>query len=166
MDHATLIFIAVLLLSPMGLVLFHAVAVRLVKMASHQKLVMLSVVLFNLPLLAVLWWRFSDKLDAATVIYALLVYHAFGYCYFHFFNLSETARRVKIVIGVHKGNVRNTEDLQEHYDYHNTIAVRLQRLEALGEISSSADGVYRLRRRILYTASLLINAIRSLLGFQ
>jgi len=166
MDNATLIFIAVLLFSPIGLFLFHAVAVRLVKSASNQKLVMICILLFNAPLCAALWLFFRGGLDAATVIYALLVYNAFGYCYFHFFNLSETARRVKIVIGVRKGNVRKTQDLQEHYDYHSTIAVRLQRLEALGEISKSADGVYRLHRYILYLASLMINAVRSLLGFK
>jgi hypothetical protein len=73
---------------------------------------------------------------------------------------------VKIVIGVRNGNVRNLQDLQEHYDYHNTIAVRLQRLVALGEIRGSADGVYRLRRYVLYAISLVINAVRSLLGFK
>jgi hypothetical protein len=166
MGNATLIFMAVLLLSPIGLFLFHAVAVRLVKIASNQKLVMLCILLFNVPLLAILSWLLWGQLDAATVIYALLVYNAFGYCYFHFFNLSETARRVKIVIGVRNGNVRNLQDLQEHYDYHNTIAVRLQRLVALGEIRGSADGVYRLRRYVLYAISLVITAVRSLLGFK
>lgn len=166
MERDTLIFIAVLLLSPLGLCLFHALAVRLVKTASHQKLVMLCSLLFNLPLLLTLWLLFRERLDAMTILYVLLVYNAFGYCYFHFFNLSETARRVKIVIGIRKGSVRKTRDLEEHYDYHNTIAVRLQRLEALGEIRRNGDGTFRLRRHILYAASLMINAVRSLLGFQ
>jgi hypothetical protein len=166
MDHATLILIAVLLVSPLGLFLFHAAAVRLVRIASNQKLVMICILLFNVALFGTLRLLPLDGLDAATVLYALLVYNALGYCYFHFFNLSETARRVKIVIGVRQGKVRKTQDLQQYYDYHSAIAVRLQRLEALGEIRRDADGVYRLRRHVLYAASLMINAVRSLLGFR
>jgi hypothetical protein len=167
MDNTTLLYIATLALSPAGLLIFHALAARLVKTRSNQKLALACIVTFNLPLFAALAWLLGEKLDVASVVYALLVYNGAGYFYFHFFNMSETARRVKLVVGIRKGNVRKLQDVQGHYDYHNTLAVRLERLEALGEVARDANGVFRLRRKApLYAAACVIHALRSLLGFR
>ena len=72
----------------------------------------------------------------------VLCYGAFGYCYFHFLNLGETARRVRLVRELYEcpEGLSETEILQR-YNSKEILTVRMARLVKNGQIISR-DGRY------------------------
>jgi hypothetical protein len=83
----------------------------------------------------------AGDLAANLVIYAFL-----GYGYFHFFNLGETGRRVRLVRELYGAPEGLTlEELLSRYDSRQIVAVRLARLLGSRQIILE-DGRYRLGR--------------------
>lgn len=81
-----------------------------------------------------------------------------AHIYFHFFNMSESARRIRILIHCYQGkpippNTHNNEDL---------FLRRIARLENVGAIRKDGSR-YCMVRGWLYGASLLVNTFNSLL---
>lgn len=82
---------------------------------------------------------------AAEIIYLLSVYLAAAYVYFHFFNMSETARRIRILVSAgDDGNLPPPESV-EHDQIELMIHNRLDRLVALKELTSH-NSLYRIGR--------------------
>jgi len=67
----------------------------------------------------------------------LLCYCALGYCYFHFINLGETARRVRLLRELYENPDGLTEaELLSRYNSREIVPVRLARLLGSGQILS------------------------------
>ncbi|HNR86841.1 MAG TPA: hypothetical protein PKM65_00705 [Spirochaetota bacterium] len=169
MDLRATLLISFLLASPFFLFLFHCAAVRLAKLTkqvpSNQKLTLYCIIAFNAPILACARLIAGPVDPVHTLAYAFMTYNGFAYCYFHFFNMSETARRIRILVGVKGGNITVMQDLEKFYDYESTLSVRLKRLEQLSQIKQSG-GAYSLDGSLLYRVSGLVVFFRKLLGFE
>ncbi len=72
-----------------------------------------------------------------------ITYVSFGYCYFHFLNLGETARRIRILreLSESKGGFTR-EQLLERYSALEIIERRLTRLLGNGQILCKDDAYY------------------------
>ncbi len=159
-----------LLVSPFALAVFHALAVRCALMMkvkiSNQALVVLCILLFFLPVLAAAWLVLQGgRNDPLSYIYVALVYFSFAYFYFHIFNMSETARRIKILMGIQSSKIRSLKDIPAYYDIDNALTIRLKRLIQLGQIRKKGV-TYSLKGRVLYYVSFLIPVFRFLLAFD
>lgn len=67
----------------------------------------------------------------------ILIYLALGYCYFHFINLGETARRIRILNEIYYSDGGLTvENILKRYNADTIIDARLKRLLANNQLSS------------------------------
>ncbi|MBF0315052.1 MAG: hypothetical protein HQK52_16635 [Oligoflexia bacterium] len=93
------------------------------------------------------------------LLYHLLVLNALTYSYFHLFNMSDTARRIKLLILIHRGkNITN-----DNYSIESMIEVRLQRLHKMRQIYQDADSYY-LRSYFLLGISFLFEGWKKILA--
>jgi hypothetical protein len=138
--------------------------VRLTPKLSNQAVVLLAILLFNFPVLGTA--LSIAGVNPIALAYVFIAVNCFGYFYFHLFNMTETARRVKILSGIHTSRVKRISDLAAFYSTEKALEVRLERLEKLSQIKRLESGNYVLHHRLLYYVSLLIVSVRNLLGFQ
>ena len=71
--------------------------------------------------------------------YLVAVYLLAAYVYFHVFNMSETARRIRILAHGHRDGKVIREELTQNYTREEMVEIRIARLEALGEIRRRED---------------------------
>ena len=87
----------------------------------------------------------------------LLAYVALGYCYFHFINLGETARRIRILREIQESkNGLTLEGILERYNALSIINVRLQRMISNKQIVLQEGHYYIGNPVMLYMAKTLI----------
>jgi energy-coupling factor transporter transmembrane protein EcfT len=98
-------------------------------------------------------------------IYALIVYNCMLYAYFHFFNMSETARRIRILLQLRESGCLTKQQLIAFYSPENMVEARLQRLQKMGVICRTQEGNYRTCNNIAVMIARLFQIIRKLLGF-
>ena len=107
-----------------------------------------------MPLAAMFYlWAVNLKIKELPAIlssglYLFLIYGLFSYVYFHFFNMSETARRVRILAEIQKARVFKRDRVHEEYSARDMISNRLKRLVA-GIFILPANIIFYLRR-VLY----------------
>jgi hypothetical protein len=91
------------------------------------------------------------------VTLSTITYIALGYCYFHFINLGETARRIRILIELSEsdhGLSRN--EILERYDASHIVNVRIKRMINKKQIIVR-DGRYYIGKPImLYIAKTIV----------
>ena len=80
--------------------------------------------------------------------------------------MSETARRIKLLVGIRTGRVKTIKDIGIFYNTKGILDNRLKRLEQLSQIYRDASGAYFVKKRLLFNVSLLVNMWRKLLGFD
>jgi len=88
----------------------------------------------------------------------LLTYILLAYCYvIGFFNLGESARRIRLLIDLHQAGRRGLtlEEILSAYNARMIVDVRLQRMVAGGQVSER-DGVYFTASRVMLTAARLL----------
>ena len=98
----------------------------------------------------------SVELTGQTAV-SIMTYIALGYCYFHFINLGETARRIRIVRELRESdNGLSMDELLERYNASEIINVRLERMMRNKQIVLR-DGRYYIGRPImLYIAKVIV----------
>ncbi|MFQ5735564.1 MAG: hypothetical protein ACE5GY_01730 [Thermodesulfobacteriota bacterium] len=120
------------------------------------------------PVGYILWAVYLSGLSAAellsSIAYAAVVYLALCYCYFHLFNMSETARRVRILCDIYSGG-KGDSGLSDAYQAGAMIDARLQRLVATGQVKVSG-GYYLISSRTLLYAARLLFLWGRVLGFK
>lgn len=99
---------------------------------------------------------------ASCIVYSQIFFNAYAYAYFHVFNLSETGRRIKMLIalGSSEGQCAGTDDT---YSPREMIAMRLVRLEQMAQIRPDEMGRYRTCSPILLSIGGLLRGIGILL---
>ncbi len=127
------------LLAPAGYALLHGLAARISSKWPPQKTAA-AVCLVGALVETAAWWPLSP-------IFGILVSTATAHVYFHFYNMSETARRIRLLVcryrGIEAGKCQTT--------------LRLDRLEKLGEIERVEES-YVSRGGILTLAALALVA--------
>ncbi len=86
----------------------------------------------------------------------ILCYGAFGYCYFHFINLGETARRIRLVQEMYKSpeGLSETEILQR-YNSREILAARMARLLGSGQLILRDGRYFTGRSAVLLMAKII-----------
>jgi hypothetical protein len=135
---------------------------------SPQKILLAVIIVGNFLLLAGLisqavadGWLYG----VALLAYSLIVYNAAMYAYFHLFNMSETARRIRILLNILEHGALRNEDILAGYTPRNMVTVRLERLVLMGWLQQNRAGQYKIKARwALYTAQ-TFRLMRKILGF-
>src|SRR3989344_28962 len=164
------IMVLVLAASPFILFAVHIAVSRLMKNGSPQIVVSLSMLLTYVPVGTVLWVSVLRHLTGqggfcAAVLYSFIVYSGIAYSYFHLFNMSETARRIRIFYEIHKAGSLTAGQIISLYGTNEIISVRLGRLIAVKQLGRKR-GLYVMEGRTLYVVALVVRAWGTLLGFS
>jgi hypothetical protein len=99
---------------------------------------------------------------AAQLVLNLATAGALGYGYFHFINLGETARRVRILREfVEAGGALSPQEVLERYNAQAIVQVRLGRLLKTGQVTLR-DGRYYIGRTTVLTMARIMEALKVL----
>lgn len=104
---------------------------------------------------------FSSELFPAVVAYGAL-----GYCYFHFLNLGETARRIRIMreLAEAGGAGLSKEELLARYNAAKMLEARFARLRNTSQVIEKEGRYFLGRPTVLYMARALLLLKKLLLG--
>ncbi len=94
--------------------------------------------------------------------YLFSVYLLAAYVYFHIFNMSETARRIRILAHGHRAGEVAKDEMIQSYTSEQMISLRVDRLVALEEIARR-DGRYIPGRMRLLPAAKLVFFLRRII---
>lgn len=135
--------------------------------ASLARLILMS----NAPVLAgaaiIAWFEARPLMEMVSMlVFCGIVYNGIAYAYFHVLNMSETARRIRILLHVLVHNDVNAENLRGDYSPRDMVAVRLDRLEQMGQVARGPDGGYRIAGRVLLSAARVIRIWRLMLRLE
>lgn len=87
----------------------------------------------------------------------VIAYSALAYCYFHFVNLGETARRIRIVRELYKSkNGLSMKELLAIYNARKMVEMRISRLLNSGQIICKNNRYYVGKPVILFIAKIII----------
>ena len=100
------------------------------------------------------------------LFYLLITFNAFAYTYFHVFNLSDTARRIKILILVKTREITTIEHARSVYSPQIMVENRLNRLIDMKQITADDEGNYRLSGKFLVTAFYIINLWKKFINLK
>ncbi len=113
-----------------------------------------SLLLINICCLKGLCLSFPDNM--ASFLTNAITYSALGYGYFHFINLGETGRRIRIIIELlnHKKGLSG-EEILDRYNAKDIIQKRINRLVESGQITEK-NGRYYTHSPVLLTIARII----------
>ena len=158
---------------PVALFAAHVLLSRYVdwhpRLHAPQVLLMQLALAFNLAVLAGTWLIAQlEARDAAQTMYmlvfAFLVFNGIAYAYFHFFNMGETARRVRMLLQIRRAGPAGlrVQELERQYSQKDMIEARLDRLVRMNQLSLAPDGRYRVVGNTLLWAGRIMGLWRRL----
>ena len=173
MSVAHLRLLLILLSSPLVILTVHMAFSRMFKNKYSPQVVAVKSLLSGYIPMAVLIQLFvmddrgGELANGRTIawLYCAIVYTSIAYTYFHFFNMSETARRVRILYEINRAGSLNYKDIRELYSTPDIVGVRIQRLIQMKQLKKESDGRYSLDGRLLYYTARFVAAWRGLIGF-
>lgn len=135
----------------------------------NQVVVIICSVAGYIPMAAAIWMVYLSHITEPVelgwaVIYSLIVYNALAYSYFHVFNMSETARRIRILYEIYISKQLKVSDMAPLYNANDMLNSRLERLLLTRQIKLSHDN-YLLDHRLLYYAARIVAWWGCVLGF-
>lgn len=105
----------------------------------------------------------GDALASAAL--NLLTYGVLSFGYFHFINLGETARRIRIIREIDAaGRPLTREEILDRYSAESIVQVRLQRLLSTGQIAQREGRYYLANPTVLRMAQMIVLMKRLVLG--
>jgi hypothetical protein len=105
-------------------------------------------------------WESTGLLTTNFIIYASL-----GYCYFHFINLGETARRIRILRELYDSkNGLSMEEILKRYNDRTIVDKRFNRLLSNGQIIFKDNAYFTGKPLVLWMAKLIVMLKRVMLG--
>jgi len=95
--------------------------------------------------------------SAGFFISNLLIYSALGYCYFHFINLGETARRIRMLNEIyHSEGGLSDEDILKRYNSNMIVDLRLKRLLSNNQLSFLNNRYFVKKSLMLYITKAIV----------
>lgn len=141
------------LFSPFACFLFHVLAYRLIPGAyrmQRQKLTVLVIFFVTILLPSFAYLRGATP---SGVFHTGLLSLLFGYTYFHWFNMSETARRISILVRyVESGKGPEPSN----YSIESIFSQRIQRLKDVGTIYERDGKLHLKHGPLLYATKLIL----------
>lgn len=103
---------------------------------------------------------------AGQALFNASVFTALGYGYFHWINLGETARRIRILREIHRapGGGLSADELLRRYNAAVIVRARLERMLAHGQVVRRKGRFFIGSRKLLVMAQVLTLAKKLLLG--
>lgn len=166
-----LALLIIILLSPFLILLLHGLLSRFLKTLAPQVVAIYAGLALMIPLSFLIWFivfyqsSFSNENIYWGIIYCFIVYSGIAYSYFHLFNMSETARRIKILRTIYLQGACSKKSIEEIYDSVHPVEIRLDRLLNT-KILFYRDGYYLVQKKTLYWVSCLVEDWRRILGFK
>lgn len=166
-------YLILLLLSPLVAFCLHFLLIRVARFFSHEISplpVALFAVLCGLPVVGWGSWEIylKDLVDFQErfwgVLYALLVYGGLAFSYFQTFAMTETARRIRILRELYSRGRVTLRELESEYSGANMLAVRLERMVALNQLTQRQDR-YWVKGRLLLGVGKIMEVWARLLKF-
>lgn len=163
------------LLAPILLIAVHvslySLGHRPAEGGSPQAFLAKLIVVSNIPAIAVAWligWAETRVLSEILLMafFVMAVFNCTAYAYFHVFNMSETARRIRMLLYLYEQGGATADELFAVYPPTDMVTARLQRLVEMRQIARHADGRYSISGWMLPWAANVIEFIRRLLGFD
>lgn len=99
------------------------------------------------------------------VLFLFIVFNGLSYAYFHLFNMSETARRLRMMMAL-RGGPKSPDALREDYSPRDMVLTRLGRLRAMGQVETGPDGRIRIRNKFFLRIAQIIYLWRVAFGFD
>jgi hypothetical protein len=178
----SIMLLSITCLCLVALVIAHALASRYVasqrrSLSPQLALVRLTLV-FNVPVLSgawlIAWLEGRTPLEMLyMLLFAFLVFNSVAYAYFHFFNMSETARRIRMLLQIRQAGAAGlrVRELEREYSPQDMIEARLDRLVKMHQLALDAGGRYRVSGRVLLWAGRIMAGwrhlvLRRVLGHQ
>ena len=155
MNTAIVKILIMLVVSPILILALHAVVsryfTRYKPAVSRQIVCAICILIGHIPMAMSLWYFVMIDVQEAlpTILYSLVVYNAIGYSYFHIFNMSETARRIRLLYELYLAGQLKSSDISSSYNPQDILLVRIDRLISMGQIKQ-ADNRYMLDGYFLY----------------
>lgn len=135
---------------------------RLLK-RNPQILAAISILLgYPIFFLCVLYLNLENSPSSLAYTYLFLYYSLGTYTYFHFFNMSETSRRVRLALELRTASKKEIGMPSEVFDEEKMIRIRLDRLIALRQIEER-DGLFFPRGKIFPLLAQSLNLLSCLL---
>lgn len=144
------LYLVILSLTPLLIAALQAVAVRVLRLTGRavpgQLVVIACAAIGVVPMSAALWKVYLYTPDIylsekfLSCLYALIVYLLLAYSYFHLFNMSETARRIRILREIYQRDRVRAEDIAERYSASSMLTNRITRLLETGQIREVEGG--------------------------
>ena len=130
------------LLLPIWIFLGHVFVNRAIRSLGFSRQLVVFFTAITVTFLVALSLSFSERgFSLSVFIFTLVVGLQFAHIYFHFFNMSETARRIKILVDLKRGGSSE----QKTYAPGEMVSLRLQRLREAQQVEF--DGTtYRAKR--------------------
>jgi hypothetical protein len=122
---------------------------------NRQRAAALSVAAGGVGMVAACWYVFRGTTALWSCAYCMVIYVLSGYSYFHFFNMSETSRRIKLMTTMSAAGSYTTGEMVTH---------RLSRLRSLGELRFDGATYTRGRGMLLLPAHAVFFLHRLLFG--
>jgi hypothetical protein len=162
--------LATLLLSPFIIFAVHMALSRWSRHTSRQLTAVKAAALGSVPVVLILggfvFRDIHEPLEFMTAfLYCALVYCLLSISYFHFFNMSETARRIRILCELERAGSLSTRDMTALYKTTDIIRFRLDRLVAMRQLKCEA-GWYSIDGKVLYWTGIAITLWRRVLGLD
>jgi len=164
------IFLALLAGIPLWTAVTQAVLMRtgLKLMRSRQMTSLISSASLAIPFAGLLWHLYLGTLDEhdrfVGFVFTSAVYILMSYIYFHIFNMSETARRIRMILEIGQRSGLKASELKGHYNSIQMIENRIERLIALGQVEVH-EGKLFTKSKTLYIAASAMEWWRRILGF-
>jgi hypothetical protein len=165
-------YLILLACSPLSIFILHMAATRVFMRYKfdmpNQVILIICSFVGHIPMAAAIWMVYLRYLTTPvelvwTVIYSLIVYNILAYCYFHIFNMSDTARRIRILYEIYNSKRLKESDLASLYSANNMLDSRLERFLSMKQIKFS-DGRYLLNRKFLYYVAKIVAGWGRILG--
>ncbi len=135
---------------------------------SAQVIVLACALLGNVPFGALVWFVYLRRVSTlsefiAGIIYTFVVYNALAYSCFHVFNMSDTARRIKILNEINGFGEVKISGLRSSYSSEEMLGNRIDRLLDSRQIRRSGNE-YILNSQLLYYTAKALNFWGRVLG--
>jgi hypothetical protein len=149
------------ILSPLICFLIHVFIYRLIPGCAKFQRQKLTVIVILLAATSLTFTTWLITNSASESLHSGIVSLLFGYSYFHWFNMSETARRIRILVQYVALGL-TPENHQQGYAAHTIVENRIQRLLETNTIQKNPEGKYVLKNGPLLWATRVILFWRSL----
>lgn len=158
-------FIILLALTPLGMLALHAAVGRILRLVAPvigpQLTVVICAAIGFFPMAIGLWYFYLSELTGLTLellfgaLYGVIIYAALAYVYFHLFNMSETARRIKILSLLYRDGATEKGRFGSGYGVGVMLEARLERLISTGQIREFG-GRYIPAGKVIYLAARVV----------